>query len=111
MGLILELLSLSGSKVTGLLKDIPSYIIKKEKIEYSAQQSDTFFTSLQKKIKDTFKDYLVNKSDGIRIYNNYEWLHIRSSNTEPIIRIIAEARTEDRTRELMHKGKVLINSI
>jgi len=54
---------------------------------------------------------MYNVNDGIKIYNKEEWLHIRASNTEPAVRIMAESKDEDRTTELIGMGKKLIQTL
>ena len=56
-----------------------------------------------------FSDYNINTEDGIRIVlNEDDWVHIRASNTEPIVRIIAESNTELRTRELFVEFETIL---
>ena len=52
---------------------------------------------------------MINTIDGIKIYNNSEWLHIRLSNTEPVMRIMAESQTESRSDELISASIAMID--
>ena len=111
MGLILELLTKTGKTVTEIIKEFPSYIIKKDRIDYKGAINRNLFSTLLMRVKEDFTNYLINNIDGIKIYNKYEWLHIRPSNTEPIIRIMAEAKDVKRAQELISIGKSLIKSL
>ncbi|MCH8260389.1 MAG: phosphoglucosamine mutase, partial [Planctomycetes bacterium] len=50
-----------------------------------------------------FADEKINTSDGIRVDFTEGWVHLRPSNTEPIVRLIAEAETQEAAAGLMHK--------
>jgi phosphomannomutase len=112
MGLILELLSQEKDrKLSDILKDFPSYCMKKQKINASNEDLRVFYEKLDEAAKDFFEHYSIDKQDGIKIYNSEEWLHIRASNTEPIIRIMAESETSTRTDTLIKEGRDLIASL
>lgn len=77
----------------------PNYIISKNKIELSPEMDvDGVLTSIQ----DKYKKFPVNTVDGVKIEFDSEWVHLRKSNTEPIIRIYAES-TSDVTAETLAK--------
>jgi phosphomannomutase len=59
-----------------------------------------------KKVSDTFSDARVNTADGVRIDFDDGWVHLRPSNTEPIVRLIAEAPTRERAWELIDEVAV-----
>jgi phosphomannomutase len=61
------------------------------------------------KIKSYFSDEKIEETDGLKISWENEWVHIRKSNTEPILRIISEAQTVDIANKLVDKIKALIN--
>ena len=105
MGLILELLATTEKTVSQLINEFPTYIIKKGIIEIAEMDKDNLFINIHKKAREHFSDYIINNIDGIKIYNNSEWLHIRPSNTEPVIRIMAESTDENRTDELLRIGR------
>lgn len=90
IGLILDYMAYTGEKISDLLKKIPSYVMMKTKF-------DTSNININKVIKAIKKDYSsgkINEIDGIKIdYPDY-WFHIRSSNTEPIVRLIMEAKSK-----------------
>jgi phosphomannomutase len=112
MGLILEYLSLEeGRKLSEIIQDFPSYCMKKYKMEVSYEGGETFYHALHEHAKSFFKGYTIDTADGIKIYNNKEWLHIRASNTEPAIRIMAESDTSSRTDTLINEGRRLTSSL
>jgi phosphomannomutase len=69
---------------------------------------DDFETKL-KKLKDKFKKEKINSSDGVKVDFKDGWLHIRKSNTEPIIRLIAEAKTKVEAEKLISQGIGLLS--
>ena len=62
------------------------------------------FSSVTKK----YKKYEINTIDGVKIIFENEWIHLRKSNTEPIIRIYAESTTEKKSQKLERKSLKLI---
>lgn len=111
MGLILELLATSGKTVTRIIGEFPSYIIKKVKKPVIEKRNEDLYQNIYEKVKISFSDYIINTIDGIKIYNNSEWFHIRLSNTEPVMRIIAESRTESRTDELIDIFNTMLDQL
>jgi len=96
IALILQNLVEFGGKISEFKKTLPSFEIFKTKFEISNLNPD----ELLEKAKQIFKDADINTDDGVRIDLEDGWLHIRKSNTEPILRIIAEARTKEKARQL-----------
>lgn len=93
VALFLTLLAKSGKTVSELRAGYPKYVISKNRIDLEA---GTDVDMILKKIADKFKEFPQNDIDGIRIdYNEKEWVHLRKSNTEPIIRIYAESETKE----------------
>jgi phosphomannomutase len=75
----------------------PDYFISKNKIEFeSGIDLNAVFELLKKK----YKSQPLNTEDGLRIEFDNDWVHLRSSNTEPIIRIIAESNFETTARNI-----------
>ena len=99
IALFLSHLAHSGKKVSRLKKDYPQYSINKNKIELTPEINvDEVLRGVQSK----YKNEKINLTDGVRIdfEKEREWVHLRKSNTEPIVRIIAEAQTEARADAL-----------
>ena len=111
MGLILELLAVSKETVSGLIDGFPSYTMKKVKVPVGTVTKDEFYNSLLKIVGNYFPGYTVDNMDGIKISNGSEWLHIRFSNTEPVVRLISESPGAYRTDELIKIGKNLLDNL
>jgi len=87
IALFLSHLALSGKSCTGLRKTYPDYFISKNKVTLKpgARPEELF-----NRIKAVYKDFQVNDSDGLKIEFDKGWVHLRQSNTEPIMRVYAE---------------------
>jgi len=97
IALVLHLLAESGKSITELLSDIPRYSIVKEKL---ACPSDRIAGALRT-VRNAFAQSQMDLRDGVKIILPDGWLLVRGSNTEPIIRVVAEAKSEERARELV----------
>jgi phosphomannomutase len=91
IALFLTQLSSNGKTAKQLRNTYPDYYISKNKIELEANIN---LPSIFEKIKKKYKSNPVNTIDGLRIEFDKDWVHLRASNTEPIIRIIAESSFE-----------------
>lgn len=90
VALFLTLLAKSGKKVSELRKTYPEYFISKKKVTLNASTDvDTIING----IKDQYKGERITDIDGVKIDFEKGWVHLRKSNTEPIIRIYSEAPT------------------
>lgn len=108
IALFLTQLAKSDLKCSQLRKTYPDYFISKNKISLSDQiDVDTILKNLAEK----YKEYPVNDIDGIKIDFDQGWVHLRKSNTEPIIRIYAEAKSEKEANELADKLLKDINKL
>jgi phosphomannomutase len=97
IALVLHLLAESGKSVTELLSDIPRYTIVKEKM---ACPSDRI-AGVLRTVRHEFAKHQLDTRDGVKVIMPDGWLLVRGSNTEPIIRVVAEAKSEERARELV----------
>jgi phosphomannomutase len=91
IGLFLTHLAKKNKSVSALRAEYPSYIMSKNKIELSAKLDVDLILAT---VAEQFKDERVNTIDGVKIDFADRWVHLRKSNTEPIIRIYSEAPTE-----------------
>ena len=96
MALILELMAHSGKRITQLVSQWPHYNIVKEKISCEGVDPKILIGTLEEK----FSSEQCDRTDGLKILREYGWVHLRASNTEPIIRCYAEARSEEQAKEL-----------
>ena len=94
VALFLTNLAYKKMKVTELLATYPKYVIAKNKIELS---DSALIDSILNKVKEEYASEDINTIDGVKISfeSRKEWVHLRRSNTEPIIRIYAEASTKE----------------
>lgn len=98
MALTLELLATRNQPLSTIVNTIPRYAIVKDKLDIAGHD----VPALLKKVSATFAgEARVDTQDGLRFDWPDRWVHVRPSNTEPIIRIIAEAGEEDAARELI----------
>lgn len=102
IGLFLQLLTDFPGTASQLKASLPQYEIVKNKIDLGSLQPDMILSSLHAKYKETEK---TNFDDGLKIDFPASWVHLRKSNTEPIIRIIAEAATRDEAAALVDRFK------
>ncbi|MES2621833.1 MAG: phosphoglucosamine mutase, partial [Bacteroidota bacterium] len=91
IALFLSHLSKNGKTASMLRSSYPSYFIAKKKVDLdSSVNIEQLFADIEKK----YSKYQVNTIDGLRIDFDTDWVHLRRSNTEPIIRIYAESNSE-----------------
>lgn len=100
IALFLTHLAHTGKKMTELRASYPAYFISKNKIELT---SGIDVDALLEGVKKRFSQQKINTSDGVRIDFDKEWVHLRKSNTEPIIRIYAESGSADKASELANQ--------
>ena len=104
MALILNLMAETGKSISELVNDIPSYVIVKSKYEVESIDQEKAIA----KMKEMFPDAKITDIDGVKADFADAWVHIRASNTEPIVRIIAEAKTEQIANDYIEKVKVIL---
>lgn len=102
--LFLSHLALSGNSAAQLRRRYPNYFMIKDKITL---QPDTDMNALLSRLHDQFRHESCDVSDGLKIDFADGWVHLRRSNTEPIIRIYAESFSEQRAQELAERMKSL----
>ena len=98
IAMILNLLSIKNRRIDKIISEIPSYVFIKDKIKVN---DNINFDSLE----TIFDCNEINKLDGIKFIWPNKWIHIRKSNTEPIIRIFAEASTQNKVDDLVNTLK------
>lgn len=91
IGLFLSHLAIFGKPISDLRRTYPDYFMSKNKIELGAGiDVKKIFEGIQEK----YKKQPINTEDGLKIEFDNEWVHLRTSNTEPIIRIYTESTSE-----------------
>ena len=109
LGLLLDLLASSNQPITTMIKSLPPSFTAKDKIACTTEQAHDLISKLMKEFPD------ADTLDGIKInFGPKEWIMIRPSGTEPIVRIYAEAESQDKLDQLitnyMQKIKMFISS-
>jgi phosphomannomutase len=105
IALFLSSLAQKGMKATELRKTFPNYFIAKNRIDLTPT---TDVDAILVKVKEMFKDEQVNDIDGVKIDFPDKWVHLRKSNTEPIIRVYSEAHSMEEADDL---GKQIMDIV
>lgn len=104
IGLILELMSRTNKKISEIVADIPKYTMQKDKIPFTDNLENIY-----KKLETYYTETEINNLDGLRFdFKDGTWLHIRPSNTEPIIRIYGESKNEENLKQKIEETKKII---
>lgn len=105
IALFLTYLARTGKTPSQLRKEYPSYYMAKQKVELTP---DIDTDAILQQMKERFSDNQVTDIDGVKIDFPDKWVHLRKSNTEPIIRIYSEATSVDAAEKI---GKEIIDLI
>jgi phosphomannomutase len=97
IGLFLSHLAVQNKTIKSLRQSYPDYFISKNKIEL---ENGFDVKTIFEKIKKKYKNQPVNTEDGLKIEFDADWVHLRTSNTEPIIRIYAESDYETKANNI-----------
>lgn len=105
IGLTLQMLVEFGQPLSVLRASLPQYEIVKSKIALGSRDPDIVLAGIEKEFGISGE---TNRDDGLKIDFPDSWVHLRKSNTEPIIRIIAEARTRKLAEDLVDRCEQLV---
>ena len=105
--LALTLLARTGKTVSELVAAAPRYVIVKDKVQRGAGDREQWLAEVYAALRRRFPDAATDTRDGLRLAWADRWLHVRASNTEPIIRLIAEAPTGAAAAGLIEEGRKL----
>ncbi len=100
IALFLSHLATSNKSMNSLRAQYPNYVISKNKIQLEEGMD---LLDIIKKVKEKYTQYPQNTIDGLRIDIDQDWVHLRGSNTEPIIRIYSESSTEQTANAIAQK--------
>ena len=100
IALFLSHLATSNKSMNSLRAQYPNYVISKNKIQLEEGMN---LLDIIQKVKEKYAQYPQNTIDGLRIDIDQDWVHIRGSNTEPIIRIYSESSTEQTANAIAQK--------
>lgn len=107
MALVLQLMAETGKTVSQLVDEIPSFIMQKTKIKVEKSQIPLVLEAA----KEKFADAKIDTRDGYRFDFEDGWIHLRGSNTEPIMRIIAEGENQGVIDKYMKEANEIANSV
>jgi phosphomannomutase len=99
MAYLLEALAETKSVISDLRSQLPSYAMVKHRIAGRSRDAASFL----RLVRHLFRDDEMDLTDGVRVLWPDRWVHVRASNTEPLIRIIAEAPTETEANQLVQR--------
>ncbi len=108
VALFLTLMAKSGKKVTELKAGYPQYAIAKNKIQLTPELD---VDAILEAVKEKFSNEEITDIDGVKIDFADSWVHLRKSNTEPIIRIYSEASDMETAEDLAREIMKVINEI
>ena len=101
MALTMEMLANPGLKLSSFVQAVPSYAIVKDKVTLDGQLSEASLSTVAERFVESYDDVRIDRQDGVRIDWPDRWVHLRASNTEPILRIIAEASEQVTSHKLI----------
>lgn len=96
MGLVLSLMAETGQKLSALVAELPAYTIVKDKCAADPARLPALFAALEQR----WPEARANRLDGLRLDWSDRWVHVRPSNTEPIVRVIAETPQAPQAEQL-----------
>ena len=101
--MILNRLAKDGSPLSSIYASLPQFTIVKDKVDISGLNSHELLST----ISDQFPESEKNMDDGLKLIWPDRWIHVRKSNTEPIIRIYAEAPNSEEAESLVDSVRKL----
>ena len=104
VALTLQMLVDDSRPLSRIVDASPRYVIIKDKLPRGTAAMDVAYRALQA----AFPDASASTEDGLRLTWPDRWIHLRPSGTEPIIRVIAEARTRDAAQALVTQGRAAL---
>jgi len=98
MGTVLQLLAERECSVSELVASLPKYHMQKLKVPCTSEQAQRMLSA----IKARFASHRIDTRDGVKVsFEDGSWFHVRASRTEPLVRLVVEAKTEKRVSELI----------
>lgn len=104
MAFLLDLMERTGKTVSELADRLPKYVRKSGKVTYEHGRLGPVMQALE----DRFSEAAMDRSDGLKLMLGDAWIHVRASNTEPLLRLAIEAKTEERAEDLYGMVKGLL---
>jgi phosphomannomutase len=104
--LVCQALATGGSSLRALADALPKLSMIKSKLG----RPDEPWDRTAPRLREAFPEYAADVADGLRLSRDEEWVHIRPSGTEPVVRVIAESPSETRTHELVERARRVLQS-
>jgi phosphomannomutase len=104
MAFILSLMAEERKPFSQLVAELPQFAMLKTKFELAREKLVPGFNALERH----WSEARINRDDGLRLDGVDWWLHVRGSNTEPVVRVIAEASNPERARELCDLAREIV---
>lgn len=106
MAFILSLMAEEGKPFSQLVAELPQYAMLKTKFTVPREKLPGAFAAIEAR----WPQARVNRDDGLRLDGPDWWLHVRGSNTEPVVRVIAETPTTERSEELCREAGAVVTA-
>ena len=100
MALVLDLMASDGRPLSAIVDDLPRYAMVKRKQDLSQIGGRDAIQPALDRVRDLHAGGRMNDVDGVRVDFDHGWVHLRASNTEPIIRVIAESGSREEAEAL-----------
>lgn len=107
VALVAQALAASGKTLRALAEELPRYSM----IKHKEPRADEPWEASSARLKQRFPGHTLDTADGLKFSRDQEWLHVRASGTEPVVRMIAESPVEERTRSLIEEARAALGSV
>ena len=105
VALLAQAVAASGKSLRALAEEWPRFAMIKAK----EPRADEPWEATSARLKSRFSGHTADLADGLRLSRDEEWLHVRASGTEPVVRLIAESPAEERTRFLIEEARTALS--
>jgi phosphomannomutase len=107
VALVAHRMTTQGTSLRAVADQLPRYSMLKDKLA----MPDTPWDRAALRLQESFRDHAVDAADGLRFSRDNEWVHVRPSGTEPVVRVIAESPGVERTRELIDRARHALEAV
>lgn len=102
----LNLMAITGKRIDSILEELPAIYMQKTSFKVAGKNLQDIYSKFRGEFSNSSEETL----DGLRLTSEDSWIHIRPSNTEPIIRVIGEARTKKDLNSLLDRAERLMEN-
>ena len=107
MAFLLDRMAETGESIGALAASLPRYFRKLGKVDYAHGRLGTLMQALE----ESFPGATSDRSDGLKLALPEGWIHVRASNTEPLLRLAAEAKSQEQVNELYGRVEGLLSDL